>query len=113
MKLDNLINNVLESNGGLNTYVPQVRDKIIRELTGAMCDDGGYGNMLESTDCIDVQPELAIADEQVVKTQKTNQVSIKQKTHELPKSKSTVKKPKSNTFTKSTKKQQVKTRVNA
>ena len=40
-----MINVVLESNGGLNLYAKEVRDKIISEITERVCLDEGYENV--------------------------------------------------------------------
>ena len=88
MNIKEMINIVLESNGGLNLYAKEVRDKIISEITERVCLDEGYENVFGKEECENIKEAVAERNERIIAQNKsTVESEITPDVDDLPKTK--------------------------
>ena len=81
MNIKQMIDIVLESNGGLNLYVKNVRDKIVSEITERVCLDEGYENVFGKNECDEIRKTVEERNERIV-AQNNDVVEEPKKTEE-------------------------------
>ena len=66
MNIKQIIDIVLEANGGLNLYAKDVREKIISEITERVCLDDGYDGIFAKTECEKISKEVEERNKRIV-----------------------------------------------